>query len=77
MKHIIDIFDADTEEHVESIDIPVYRKKALSTLVGWHEPEDEMYCYDLSAQQLIVIEEWAGRKIGAPDRIAQLAGLAD
>jgi hypothetical protein len=77
MKHVIFIFDIESEELLESIEIPASRKKALAELMDWQEPEDEIYGYDLSAHQLRVLEDWTGRKIVAPGRLAQLSGIAD
>jgi hypothetical protein len=77
MKHVIFIFDIETEELLERIEVPASRKKELADLMAWLEPEDEIYGYDLSVQQSHVLEEWTGRKINAPGRIAQLAGEAD
>lgn len=77
MKHIVRVFDIKTEEFLEAIEIPAYRKNELFDLMGWQDPEDEIYCYNLSAQQLKVLEEWTNREICSPDRLAVLAGYSD
>jgi hypothetical protein len=77
MKYLIEIYDIETEAHLEDIEIPPHRKKELAVLMGWEDPENEIYVYDLSAQQLKVLEEWTGRKIAGSGRTVQLAGVAD
>ena len=52
MKHVIDIYDVGTEEHLECIELPVSRRKELSKLMGWKKTVDEIYVYDLSEQQM-------------------------
>ena len=52
MKHVIDIYDVGTEEHLECIELPVSRRKELFKLMGWKKTEDEIYVYDLSEQQM-------------------------
>lgn len=75
MRHIIEIFDEGTEKLVDSIEIPAIREKDLVRLMGWQEPEDELYGYNLSMQQVKVLEEWTGRVINSPNRIVQLVGV--
>jgi hypothetical protein len=77
MKHVIDTYDVGTEEHLECIELPVSRRKELFELMGWQKTEDEIYVYDLSEQQLEIIEGWIGRKISSSGHLAQLAGEAD
>ncbi|WP_275629287.1 hypothetical protein [Pseudomonas sp. 273] len=77
MRHIIDIFDINTDSLLKSVDIPSHREKDLAQLMGWQTPEDEIYGYDLSFQQVKILEEWTGMKIDLPDSIAQLIGVED
>lgn len=77
MKNIIEIFNLETDELLEEIEVPFSRKKELFNLMGWQNAEDEIYVYDLAPLQLQVIEEWIGKKIGGPGLVVQLAGEAD
>ena len=77
MKHVIQIFDAHTEKLLEFIEIPDCRKKELSKLMGWQDPEDEIYCYYLSAQQLITLENWTNRHLVSENFTVVIAGVAD
>lgn len=77
MRYRIEIYDSGTEEHEEDIGIPINRKKDLFDLMRWQDPENEIYIYDLSARQVKILEEWVGRGISSPNRIALLAVLAD
>lgn len=77
MKHVIAMFDAETEKLIELVELPANRKKDLSDLMGWQAPEDEIYDYNLSPQQFKVLEIWTGRTINSTGRIAQLACIAD
>jgi hypothetical protein len=43
--------------------------------MGWQQPEDEIFCYDLSAEQLKVLGEWTGRELISPLWDAQLSGI--
>jgi hypothetical protein len=77
VKHVIQIFDTHTEKLLEFIEIPNYRKKELSKLMGWQDPEDEIYCYYLSAQQLSSIEKWTSRHLRSENLTVVIAGVAD
>lgn len=77
MKHLIEIYNIEADELLEELEVPATRKKELFKLMGWQNAEDDIYVYDLTPQQLQVIEEWMGRKIGGPGLIVQLAGEAD
>jgi hypothetical protein len=77
MKHCIELYDIETGEHLGDIDIPVSRTQELAGLMGWSDPEVEIYIYELSTNQVKVLEEWTGRIFSAPGRIAHLAAKAD
>jgi len=71
----IEIFDAQTEELLECIVIPAIYKKELFVLIGWQQQEDEIFCYDLSSEQLKVLGEWTGRELISPLWDVQLSGI--
>ena len=71
----IEIFDAQTEEFLECIVIPAIYKKELFVLMGWQQQEDEIFCYDLSSEQLKVLGEWTGRELISPLWDVQLSGI--
>ena len=73
MKHVIEVFDRETEELRESIEIPSARHAELADLMGWKDPEDAIYVYDLSAEQLRQIEKWTGSQFEETRHIIQLA----
>jgi hypothetical protein len=77
MKNLITIFDAKTEELVETIRIPASRKTELFDLMGWKNEEDEIYGYDLSAYQLAVIGKWLERDLNSPIWLVQLVSAAE
>jgi len=77
VRHIIDIFDVETESLLMSIDIPPHRENDLAQLMGWQTPEEGIYGYDLSAEQVKTLEEWTGIAIESPHSIVQLIGVED
>jgi len=75
--NVIEIFDAKTEKYLESIIIPKERKRQLFELMGWQQPEDEIFSYDgLSMHQLTVIGEWLDRDLTSPLWDIQISGIA-
>ena len=49
MKHVVEVFDRQSEELQESIEIPSAREAELADLMGWKSHEDAIYVYDLNA----------------------------
>lgn len=76
MKFAIEVFDRETEELREIIEIPSTRQAELADLMEWKDPADAIYVYDLSAEQLSQIEKWTGKKFTEARHIIQLACIA-
>jgi hypothetical protein len=76
MKHVIEIFDKETEELLKTVEVPPERKSELADLMGWKAPEDEIYGYDLTSAQLRVLEVWTKTQFSEAQYIIQLACIA-
>ena len=76
MNHVIEVFDSETEELLKTVEIPFARQAELIALMGWKEPDDAIYVYDLSPEQLRRIEEWTGTQLAGSNNIIQLACIA-
>ncbi|MQT33827.1 hypothetical protein GHO40_17340 [Pseudomonas helleri] len=63
MMHTISAFDKTTELMVFEIEIPQKNLPELKVIMAWTEPEDEIFGYDLSSEQLQKLEELLGQKI--------------
>lgn len=63
MTHTISAFDKTTELMVFEIEIPQKNLPELKVIMAWSEPEDEIFGYDLSSEQLQKLEELLGQKI--------------
>ncbi|MCU1726606.1 hypothetical protein NTD86_06355 [Pseudomonas sp. 7P_10.2_Bac1] len=63
MMHTISAFDKTTELMVFEIEIPQKNLPELKFIMAWTEPEDEIFGYDLSSEQLQKLEELLGQKI--------------
>ena len=63
MTHTISAFDKTTELMVFEIEIPQKNLPELKVIMAWTEPEDEIFGYDLSSEQLQKLEELLGQKI--------------
>lgn len=74
LDNTLEIFDAQTEEFLECIEIPAVYKQDLFILMGWQKAEDELYGYNLSPRQLEVIGTWVGRDLSSPLWLVQLVG---
>lgn len=73
MQHEILAFDKQTEELAFSIEVPVDQFDELANLMAWSDPEDAIYVYDLSAEQLNHLESMTGKTFSSPDYIFQLS----
>ena len=62
MTHTISAFDKTTELMVFEIEIPQKNLPELKDIMAWTEPEDEIFGYDLSSEQLQKLEELLGQK---------------
>lgn len=76
MQHEILAFDKKTEQLAFSIEIPADQLGKLAELMAWSEPEDAIYEYDLSPEQVSRLESMAGRTFSSPDYIFQLSCTA-
>lgn len=73
MQHEILAFDKKTEELAFRIEIPADQFDKLAKLMAWSEPEDAIYEYDLSAEQIGSLETMTGKTFSSPDYIFQLS----
>ncbi|MCX4064491.1 hypothetical protein OR626_09700 [Pseudomonas sp. S1Bt30] len=73
MQHEILAFDKKTEGVAFSIEIPADQYDKLSGLMSWSEPEDAIYEYDLSPEQVGLLERMTGKTFNSPDYIFQLS----
>lgn len=62
MIHTISAFDKSTELMVFEIDVAQKILPELKVIMAWTEPEDEIFGYDLSSEQLQKLEEVLGQK---------------
>ncbi|SEM36092.1 hypothetical protein SAMN04487857_101346 [Pseudomonas sp. ok272] len=72
MKHVIEVFDKNTEELLLSVEIPGSRSEALKKLMNWQYPGDEYDGYDLSSEQVKILEDWTGRNLDDANHLVQL-----
>ncbi|MCL6702605.1 hypothetical protein [Pseudomonas sp. T1.Ur] len=75
MKPTVEVFDRTTEELLQTVEVPSAYIAQLATLMGWTEPEDFCFVYDLSSEQLKTIEEWTHTKLNGDNRIIQIVCL--
>ncbi|MDN4543541.1 MULTISPECIES: hypothetical protein [unclassified Pseudomonas] len=73
MKHEILAFDKQTEQLAFSIEIPADQIDKLAEVMAWSEPEDAIYEYDLSPEQISHLENMTGRVFSSPAYIFQLS----
>lgn len=72
MKHVIEVFDRQTEDLLLTVDVPGSRRKALRVLMNWLQPDDEFDGHDLSPEQVKVLEDWTGKSLMGANNIVQL-----
>ncbi|WP_434624556.1 DUF7683 domain-containing protein [Pseudomonas sp. Z1-29] len=75
MRHVIEVFDAGTEELLQSVEIPKSYSTQLSELMGWTQPEDPYDGYDLSSEQVEVLERWTSTALNGDNVIIQIVCL--
>jgi hypothetical protein len=75
MKPTVEIFNATTEELLQSVEVPNAFIDQLATLMSWAKPEDFCYGYDLSPQQVKTIEKWTNTTLKGDNRIIQIVCL--
>jgi len=72
MKHVVEVFDRQTEQLLMDVDVPADRYDDLKRLMNWQEPEDEFDAEDLSPAQIKVLESWIGKSLMGETHIVQL-----
>ncbi|EJL04255.1 MULTISPECIES: hypothetical protein [Pseudomonas] len=72
MKPIVEVFDMTTEELIQTVEVPDAYMDQLAALMGWTEPEDFCFVYDLLPPQIKTIEEWTQTRFGGDNRIIQI-----
>ncbi len=75
MKHIIEIFDATSEELLQSVEIPQSYSAQLAELMGWTQPEDPYDGYDLLPDQVETLEKWTHTTLNGDNRLIQIVCL--
>ncbi|MHC8364599.1 DUF7683 domain-containing protein [Pseudomonas sp. ZT5P21] len=73
MQHEILAFDKKTEQLVFSIEIPADQFATLAELMAWREPEDAIYEYEISPEQVSCLEGMIGKTFNSPEFIFQLS----
>ncbi|MFL1513676.1 DUF7683 domain-containing protein [Pseudomonas prosekii] len=72
MKHVVEVFDSQTEDLLLTVDVPASRREALKILMDWQQPDDEFDGQDLSPEQVEILEDWTGKPLMGANRIVQL-----
>ncbi|MDR9754851.1 hypothetical protein RG836_25735 [Pseudomonas sp. SZMC_28357] len=76
MKHVIEVFDRQTEQLLMDVDVPADLYDDLKRLMNWHGPEDEFDVENLSPAQIQVLENWTGKSLTGETCIVQLVCLS-
>ncbi|MEB0203976.1 hypothetical protein [Pseudomonas sp. CCC3.1] len=76
MIHTISAFDKTTELMVFEIEIPQQNHPKLKSIMGWTELEDEIFGYDLSSENIQLLEELLGQRIYDQRYVFQLSSYA-
>ena len=63
MIHTISAFDKTTELMVFEVEVSQEKLPELKVIMAWTEPEDEIYGYGLSVEQIRRLEELLGQQI--------------
>lgn len=72
MKHVVEVFDRNTESLLRTVEIEARHKEALKELMNWQKPEDEFDGNDLTEEQITTLEKWTGQKLLNVNHIVQL-----
>lgn len=73
MQQEILALDKKTEQLVFTIEIPADQSVTLAELMAWREPEDAIYEYELSPEQVSGLESKIGKTFNNPEFIFQLS----
>ncbi|MEB0205137.1 hypothetical protein [Pseudomonas sp. CCC3.1] len=76
MIHTVSAFDKTTELMVFEIEIPQQNHPKLKAIMGWTEPEDEIFGYDLNSEQIQLLEELLDHRIYDQRYVFQLSSYA-
>lgn len=72
MKYVVEIFDRETEELLDEVELPADCDDQLSQIMGWTEAQRGDEGYNLSAKQLAEVAHLAGRRLDEPAHLYQL-----
>jgi len=67
MKHSVRAFYKTTERLAFKVEIPSESFEQLTELMDWQEPDDPIYEYELSDEQIAALEKLIGRRFHSPD----------
>ena len=67
MKHSVRAFYKTTERLAFKVEIPSESFEQLTELMEWQEPDDPIYEYELSDEQIAALEKLIGRDFHHPD----------
>lgn len=76
MKHAVRAFYKTTERLAFRIDIPAEHFEQLKALMKWVEPDDPIYEYELSHEQISSLELLTGKKFESSDYLFFLSCTA-
>ena len=76
MKHSILAFDRTNEQLAFDIELPDDQFAQLAEIMAWQDPDDVIYEYDLSPEQVNRLEALTGKAFSSPDYIFQLSCTA-
>lgn len=63
LNHTVEAFDKHTAQLVFEVPVPHGDIERLRAIMGWTNPEDEIYCYDLDQDQIKQLEALIGRAL--------------
>lgn len=66
MKHLVRAFCTTTERLAFRVEIPDENVELLTVLMGWQEPDDPIYEYELSDEQVSSLEALTGKRFNRP-----------
>lgn len=61
LKHSVRTFERDTGEQAYSVEIPSDRAEKLPEIMAWETPEDAIYEYRLTPEQISAMEQLTGK----------------
>ncbi|OLF56502.1 hypothetical protein BTN82_00945 [Pseudomonas chlororaphis] len=67
MKHSVRAFYRTTERLAFKVEIPSENFEQLTGLMEWQEPDDPIYEYELSDEQIADLEKLIGHQFHSPE----------